>query len=395
MKTLDRYILTKTLWPLLTCIAIALIALLLERMVRLLDLVVHKGGPFLLILKMLANLIPHYLGIAIPAAFFIGVLLAIMRLSGDSELDAIQSMGIGLRRLILPLLGLAVVLIVCSAVVIGFLQPYTRYAYRALVFTVTHTAWNSALERGSFFSGIGNYTITIDDISDAGRNLVGIFMHEVKPSGATTTTTAEAGKLYRSKTDFKLILRLQKGTWVESDADGRRTTVLAFDRLDVPLDLALGPTVFRQREGERELTILELLGARDAPPAGLSRAQIDSEINARLVRVVSLLVLPFLAIPLGIASRRVRRGAGLVIGLILLILYHHILQLGESLADDGTVSPVIGLWLPFAMFAGIGLWAFHSTETRPGHNPIGATFDAMSELADRIRYRNRPLAGAR
>ncbi|MGH6931043.1 MAG: LPS export ABC transporter permease LptF [Dongiaceae bacterium] len=387
MKTIDRYILTKSLWPLFTCIAIALIALLLERMVRLLDLVVHKGGPFLLILKMLANLIPHYLGIAIPAAFFIGVLLAIMRLCGDSELDAIHTMGVGLRRLVIPLLGLAVVLMVSSAIIIGFLQPYTRYAYRALVFTVTNTAWNSALERGSFFSGIGNFTITIDDISDAGRNLAGIFLHQTKSDGTTTTTTAEAGKLYRSQTDFKLILRLSKGAWVESDSDGRNSTVLTFDQLDIPLDLALGPTAFRPREGERELTILELLRARQRPPPGLTLSQIDAELNARLVRVVSLLFLPFLAIPLGIASRRARRGAGLVAGLILLIVYHHMLQLGESLADDGVVSPIIGLWVPCAMFAAIGLWTFHAADARPGHIPVSATLDRMVELSEQFWHR--------
>ena len=64
MKTIDRYVLTKTLGPLFACIAIALIAMLLERMLRLLDFMLDKGGPFFMVLKMLANLIPHYLGLA-------------------------------------------------------------------------------------------------------------------------------------------------------------------------------------------------------------------------------------------------------------------------------------------------------------------------------------------
>jgi lipopolysaccharide export system permease protein len=283
---------------------------------------------------------------------------------------------------------------VSSAIIIGFLQPYTRYAYRALVFTVTHTAWNSALERGSFFSGIGNFTITVDDIRDAGRNLGGIFLHETKPGGTTTTTTAEEGTLYRSLIDFKLILRLSKGAWVESDHDGRNATVLTFDRLDVPLDLALGPTSFRPREGERELTIFELVRARHDPPPGMNRNQIDSEINARIVRVVSLLFLPFLAIPLGIASRRARRGAGLVAGLIMLILYHHILQFGESLADDGSIPSLIGLWLPCAIFAGISLWAFHTADARPGHNPISVAVDRASETIEQIWHWVRRPVGA-
>src|SRR4029077_15125232 len=117
--------------------------------------------------KMLANLIPHYLGIAIPAAFFVGILLAITRLSGDSELDAIHSMGVGLRRLLVPLMGLAVVLMIGSAILIGVLQPYTRYAYRALVYTVQNTAWDSALERRTFFTGVGDMAVMVDNIADA------------------------------------------------------------------------------------------------------------------------------------------------------------------------------------------------------------------------------------
>ena len=269
MKTIDRYVLTKTLGPLFACIAIALIAMLLERMLRLLDFMLDKGGPFYLVLKMLANLIPHYLGLAIPAAFFVGMLLAVMRLSGDSELDAIHAMGVGLRRLLLPLVGLAVVLLVATAVIIGMLQPYTRYAYRALVYTATHTVWNSALERGTFFTGLGNVAIMVDDIADGGRTLTGIFLHRTEDDGSTTTISAEQGQLFRLKKDFSLDLQLIKGSWIRCDRKGEHCTVLNFDKSDVPLDMAQGPVhavrpARRDREGIDPARAVE----RPARPAG-------------------------------------------------------------------------------------------------------------------------------
>ena len=140
MKLLDRYILAKTLWPLIATVSIALVALLMEQTVRLLDLVVNKGGPLSLILRMLANLIPHYLGIALPAAFFIGVLLAVSRLSSESELDAMHASGVPLHRMIAPLMMFAVLLVIFGTIIVGFLQPYTRYGYRALIYLVTETA---------------------------------------------------------------------------------------------------------------------------------------------------------------------------------------------------------------------------------------------------------------
>jgi len=389
MKTIDRYVLTKTLGPLLACIAIALIAMLLERMLRLLDFMLDKGGPFYLVLKMLANLIPHYLGLAIPAAFFVGMLLAVMRLSGDSELDAIHAMGVGLRRLLLPLVGLAVVLLIATAVVIGMLQPYTRYAYRALVYTATHTVWNSALERGTFFTGLGNVAIMVDDIADGGRKLTGIFLHRIEDDGSTTTISAEEGQLFRLKKDFSLDLRLIHGSWIRCDSKGEHCTVLTFGKSDVPLDMAEGPVSRIAPRGEvvKELTLPELWQARHDPPPSLTRAMIAAELNSRLVRIASLLFLPLLAVPLGIVSRRARRSVGVVVGLVLLILFHNVLRFGESMVETGALPPIIGLWLPGAIFAGIGAWAFHMTSKRPGYNPVSATLDRASDLVEAVRRR--------
>ena len=389
MKTIDRYVLTKTLGPLLACIAIALIAMLLERMLRLLDFMLDKGGPFYLVLKMLANLIPHYLGLAIPAAFFVGMLLAVMRLSGDSELDAIHAMGVGLRRLLLPLVGLAVVLLVATAIIIGLLQPYTRYAYRALVYTATHTVWNSALERGTFFTGLDNVAIMVDDITDGGRKLRGIFLHHTEDDGSTTTTSAEEGQLFRLKKRFILDLQLIKGSWIRCDSKGEHCTVGTFDKSDVPLDMAQGPMTRINPRGEvvKELTLPELWQARDDPPPSLTRPMIVAELNSRLVRIVSLLFLPLLAVPLGIVSRRARRSIGVVVGLVMLIFFHNVLRFGESMVETGALPPIIGLWLPGAIFAGIGAWAFHMTSKRPGYNPVSATLDRTSDIVDAIRRR--------
>ena len=390
MKTIDRYVLTKTLGPLLACIAIALIAMLLERMLRLLDFMLDKGGPFYLVLKMLANLIPHYLGLAIPAAFFVGMLLAIMRLSGDSELDAIHAMGVGLRRLLLPLVGLAVVLLVATAVIIGLLQPYTRYAYRALVYTATHTVWNSALARGTFFTGLGNAAIMVDDIADGGRKLKGIFVYLTEDDGSSTTISAEEGQLFRSRTKlFNLDLHMLNGSWIRCDSRGEHCTVANFDKLAKPFDMTQGPMTRITPRGEvvKELTLPELWQLRDNPPGTLTRAMIVAELNSRLVRIVSLLFLPLLAVPLGIVSRRARRSIGVVVGLVMLILFHNLLRFGESMVETGALPPIIGLWLPGAVFAGIGAWAFHMTSKRPGYNPVSATLDRTSDIVDAVRRR--------
>lgn len=386
MKTIDRYIIGKTLWPLAAAVGIALLALLLERLVRLLELVVNEGGPFYLILKMLANLIPHYLGIALPAAFFVGVLLASMRLSSGSEFDAIHAAGVSLHRLLAPIMALAVVLLVASVVIIGFLQPYTRYAYRALVYLVTHAAWDAAIERGAFFTGFENTTVTVDGISDQGTRLTGVFVYKRTGDGTSTTTSAASGQMLRRADDFGLVLSMQRGVRIEAGEVDKRATVTSFDHLELPLNIGSGPEPFRDRGGgASELTLSELWAARDHELPRVELPRIRAELSGRIVRLASLLFLPILALPLGISARRTRRGIGFVAGLATIVLYHHVLQFGQNLAEIQRIPIWLGLWAPFVLLAGISSVGLYIVSTRPGDNPLSSFMEVIQAMADRVR----------
>src|SRR5690606_3274770 len=63
---LDGYALRGLMGPLLVALAVVLIAQILERLLRLFELAAATGASPLLVLKMIASLLPHYLGIALP-----------------------------------------------------------------------------------------------------------------------------------------------------------------------------------------------------------------------------------------------------------------------------------------------------------------------------------------
>lgn len=395
MRILDRYILLKTLWPLVATAGVALLALLLERSVRLMDLLVNKGGPLYLVLRMLANLIPHYLGIALPAAFFIGVLLAAMRLTADSETDAIQASGVSLQRMLAPILALALVLVAFGAVLFGFLQPYTRYGFRSLIYVATETAWDAAVERGAFFTGFGNTTLMAEDIHEGGRRLSGIFVHQRAENGTQTTTTAEQGSIFRSRSDLRLVLSLEHGVRVTRGPGEQDQVVVTFDRLDLPLDMALDIEPFRDRgvESRRELTLPELWSIRHAPPPGFDPNGVVAEIHARLVKILNPLCLPFLAFAIGAGGRRASRGAAFAVGIGIIVIYHHVLQFGEEFVDDGVLSPVVGLWAPFFALFAFSLWLFRAAARRPGYSPFMPVFELFDRLRSAVRGFGRLTRG--
>ena len=68
------------------------------------------------------------------------------------------------------------------------------------------------------------------------------------------------------------------------------------------------------------------------------------------MRILSVLALPFLAIPMSLARRRGDRSYGLVFGIALLYLYNEILKTGERQVARENVEPWLGLWTPLAIY---------------------------------------------
>jgi lipopolysaccharide export system permease protein len=386
MRLIDIYILRRVSMPLLAAVGIAMAALLMQRLIHLLDLFANRGSPLSIILKMLGNLVPFYLGIALPAALFIGVLYAGSRLSSDSELDAMRASGLSLARLMVPILALALVLVIISSYLLGWLQPYTRFGYRALVHLVTDTQWDSAIERGAFFTGFGGKTILIGDISDGGRTLTKIFVKEKDDSGRSVILTAERGDLLK-QADLSLVLSLHNGIRSETSQNGDATRAMTFNQLDLPLE-SIAPDPFRPRgEKESELTFFELVRFYFNTPRYLDIEDITAEINERLVRTVSIFFLPFLALPVGISSRRTSKSLRMVVGVLFLILYYEVLQFGEAMVRHKTLGAGTALWLPCAIFAASSLWLFWVADRRPGQDPLAHLFDGLGAIGGWFRRR--------
>jgi lipopolysaccharide export system permease protein len=384
IRRIDRYLLARVCWPLLGAVAIALAALLLERLIRLLDLLANKGGPLGLIVEMLGNLVPHYLELALPVALFIGTLYAAMRFSHDNELDAMRSAGLSLGRLIRPIMIVTVGLALFCFYILGYLEPYTRYGYRALLYLVTETAWDTALERGSFFTGFDGKTILIGNISNGGKLLSRIFVDEGGGGTNQITITARQGSLQRDPENYTLHLLLRDGVRLETSTTYDHSPA-HFDELDIPL-FTHTPEPFRERGGrETELDYGELLKAyRDHDPL-ISRKALKAELHGRITRALSVLFLPLLAAPIGISSRRTARSLRVLVGLVLLIGYYQLLGFGENLVVDGRTNAFVAIWLPFAILALGSSWLFFLTSSRPGQDSFGILFDTLDRVVRKIR----------
>ncbi len=392
LSIVDRHVLRQVSLPLGGALVIGLLMLLADRMVRLLDTTLGKKNSFGVVFEMLAYLVPHYLGTAIPAALFLGLLLGFGKMSNNSETDAFMASGIGLNRLARPVIMLGVLMAVLSLVIMGWLQPHARYAYRSVVFDVQNVDVFYLAEEGVFMQA-GNRTFIIDEMDRGNNAFKRAFIFQDRGKEGSETVTSARGRLIENPNGQRPTLHLEEGHRLLFSAPPAVTAttlvngeVTDFALADTPLG-KLSKDLFRPRgEDERELTLPELYQRLDNPPPEASREEVASELSERLVTAVSILILPFLAIPFAVGSRRSQRGTRTGFALVLIVLYNEIIQQGAGLANKGTLPPLVALWLPCLALAAFAAWRYIATCFTIGSDPIGNAMDRFGEFMTGLRH---------
>ena len=401
MSTINWYILRQAAAPLLIAILIALLMLLTERMLRLLDMVLDSSGTLNILMEMLAFLVPHYVALALPVAFFLGVLLAFSGMHQRNEIDALLSAGIGLHELLRPVLVLAGFLTLLSLLNSALVQPHARYLYRSLVHYLSGTAATAYLQDGVFLE-VDSYTFMAEKIGRDRKFFSKVFIYEAGESGGSRVITAAEGRIEATSKKGKSILhlmtgesmRIRPGSRSDATQQGADFDVVTFGRLRLPINLGVPPEFRKRGADERELTLAELWSLRHLPPPNATTEEMLAEFNDRLVRIVSVFFLPFLAIGFAIAPPRTHRAYNIVFGVLILIIYNELVRVGKIVASVGQAPVALGQWLPFALFAVFSIYifcrqAFGKTRTSGLNRIVAKLEDTRQNLWSRLSFVRR------
>lgn len=364
--------------PLFASLVIAAMLLVLDRMQRLFDFVATEGGPVSVVWRMLANLLPEYLGLGIPIGLMLGVLLAFRKIALSSELDVMRGVGLSYTRLLKVPYMFTIVLAIINLAIVGFIQPYSKYAYERLRFELRAGALGASIKVGEFTSLGRSFTLRIEESEEDGRKLTGIFARMQTggapgQAGQTIAVTAAQGQFLATDDPDTIILRLTDGVLVH-DATGYKTPrILSFSSHDLPIDLPRIENFRGRGDGDVELSLPELFRA------GLSRrsstveqAQAWSNFNFRVVEVAMMFLLPLLAVAFAIPPKRSTSALGVFLSIVFIVTYHKINQYAQSVGSLGRVDPFVALWGPFLAVAALILWLYYQTAYVPGGQPIGA-----------------------
>jgi lipopolysaccharide export system permease protein len=141
LKLIDRYLFKEMTPPFFIGLLIYSFVLLMNQLLQLSELFIARGVSFGVTMKLLLYLVPAILAFTVPMSVLMGVLAGLSRMSSDSEITALKTLGVRPLRMLRPLLVFAFAGWVLTSVMTLYLAPHFNFKW---IQTLTESVLNRA-----------------------------------------------------------------------------------------------------------------------------------------------------------------------------------------------------------------------------------------------------------
>ncbi len=391
MKIVDRYVFRELAGPFLLGLFVFTFILLSNVIIRLLDLLIGKGVSLGTIGRFLMLSLPHLLVLTIPMSALLAVLMAFGRLSGDSEIIAMQATGISIARLMVSVMIFASLTYAATQAIFLEALPKTNLALKQLRFDMIRTRASVGIKPRVFNSDFHDLVIYVEKAPPRSNYMEGVFISH-QADGELEVIVAKSAEKIPVAGDNRVILRLHDGSsHTVPREDQRKYSFNEFEEYNISLDM----DVFEANtvsKGDREMTIRELLArAQERREQGRNWRPQYVELHKKFSIPFACFVFALLGVPLGVTSRRSGKSAGFTLSIVIIIIYYVFLAGGEGMGDEGKVSPWLSMWAPNLFLGAIGLLLLYRVNAGPG--AVLSNAKILDWLAERHSRGVRRAAG--
>ncbi len=357
MKLFQKYILAEIGTPFLVGLFTLTLVVLLHRFSLLSDLVIAKGIPIALVGRLLLSLLPTFFEITFPAALLLAVLLALGRISADSEVTALHTAGVGMRGMVLPILIVSGGTFLASLAIGWYGIPWgTRQAQATLSQILSLRAGAGASEH-VFQEVTPGILLFPDRVSADGMRMSGILLSQRIEGKDPILVFAREGMFSPAERNHAAKLLLSDGTIHAEDPATGIYRMASFRSME--FHIALGPTVVGDGSDPRRLTLPQLSRKADELGNTGRGPSYRYHFHRRLTLTFSCLSFGLLTIPLGLSRRARGKSSAFALTILLIIVFYLFLAAADPLEERAPRAMVLVRWLPnllgLALAAGI-LW---------------------------------------
>ena len=357
ISLIDRYITKELILPFLFGMGIfTSLGLSIGTVFDLVRKVTESGLLLGVALQILVLKLPEFIVFAFPMSMLLATLMAYSRLSSDSELIALRSIGVNIYRLILPAIYFSLVIVAIAFCFNNFVAPAANY--QADVILETALEKNSGAlfkERNILYP---EYIRT--ELSNGNRvtTLSRLFYAEEFDGDRMKDITI----LDRSQSSVSQIITARSGTWniLENTwdfyngniyilgEDGSYQNIIRFQHKQLalpraPLDLTTKGQDYNEMNLFQALDYLKVVKLSGK----------DKKIRKLKVRIQEKISLPFVCLifaligtAIGLKPQNASKGQSFGICIGLIFAYYLLSIISSSLGVRGVISPFLAAWLP-------------------------------------------------
>ena len=375
---IDRWLLGQIIPPMLFAIsAFTVISLSVGVMFDLIRKIVEYGLPLFLALKILFFSLPSFLVLSFPMAVLLSTLLAYGKLSSNSELLALKSLGIKTSRIICPAIALSIFMTGLTFYFNDNLVPKSN----KLAETTLRAGIGSSFseEKGKENIMFSRYGSRIDASTKKATKNNSKLTHIFYAQWYENNTMKKVTVLDFSREDFQQILKAKTGrfdkknsSWIFSDGSiisidsGGQTTNIQFKEytypfVEGPMDLAKVP------KDANEMTLKQALQAEKI----YKETGNLKEVRRIKVRIQEKFTLPFACLVFGLigsslgskSNLRSSKSQGFGLSVILILIYYVMSFIFSSFGVKGILPPIFAAWLPVLISLGGGIYLLRKSSS--------------------------------
>ncbi len=367
---IDKWLIAQLVPPLIFSIsAFTVVSLSIGVMFDLIRKIVEFGFPFSLALEILILKLPGFLVLSFPMSVLLSTLLTYGKLSSNSELLALRSLGIKTSRFIVPAL---IVSIIMTGLTFFFNNSLVPYSNKLAEISIRDGLGKSTIiETGNdvFFPGYGSLIDPkTNKPSEKNTYLTQIFFSRVVQNkimknvtlldfsriGSKQVLSAESASF--DKDNLRWIFKNGKIVYFSSDA---QTSIVNFSTYFYPL--GDGPLkVSEIQKDANDMTVAEAIAAKNI----YENSGNIKEARKMKVRIQEKFTLPCACLVFGLigsslgskSNLRSSRSQGFGLSVILILIYYIMSFLFSSLGVKGLLTPFFAAWLPVFISLGGGIY---------------------------------------
>ena len=348
LRLLDRYVIREALTPTLLGLLVFTFILQIPPVMEVAERLIAKGVPWPTIGRIMLTLVPQALGITIPMALLVGLLVALGRLSGDRETVAAQACGVSVYRLVRPIFALAFVAWAATSWVLIDWMPRANQDYRETVYNIVTARAESEVKPRVFFEDFPNLVIYVRDVLPDGGGWRDVFLADTRKPSQPEVYLADRGQLILDRPNRRVDLVLFKGTRHAAPQDKPdRYEVQRFAGMTLGLD---PDSVFPRtglQKGDNEMSIADLRAEIDKRVReGQSPHNQIMAIQKKFSIPVACFVFALLGLGLGVTTRKDGKQSSFVIAIAIIFIYYIFMYTAESMAKAKWIPAEWAMWVP-------------------------------------------------